>query len=92
MSGWYSGDHHIHAAGCRHYQNPAEGVLPDDMMRQVRGERINVSSVLTWGPDYYYQKQFFSGHDHPLSTKRQLSITTLRSQVFHRVTPDISCC
>lgn len=72
MSGWYSGDHHIHAAGCRHYENPAEGVLPDDMMRQVRGERLNVSSVLTWGPDYYYQKQFFSGHDHPLSTKRQL--------------------
>jgi hypothetical protein len=72
LSGWYSGDHHIHAAGCRHYQNPAEGVLPEDMIRQVRGERINVSSVLTWGPDYYYQKQFFSGHDHPLSTKRQL--------------------
>ena len=70
--GWYSGDHHIHAAGCRHYQNPAEGVLPDDMMRQVRGERLNVSSVLTWGPDYYFQKQFFSGHDHPLSTQRQL--------------------
>jgi len=70
--GWYSGDHHIHAAGCRHYQNPAEGVLPDDMMRQVRGERLNVSSVLTWGPDYYYQKQFFSGHDDPLSTPRQL--------------------
>ena len=70
--GWYSGDHHIHAAGCSHYQNPAEGVLPDDMMRQVRGERLNVSSVLTWGPDYYYQKQFFSGHDDPLSTPRQL--------------------
>jgi hypothetical protein len=70
--GWYSGDHHIHAAGCRHYQNPAEGVLPDDMMRQIRGERLNVSSVLTWGPDYYYQKQFFSGHDNPLSTPRQL--------------------
>lgn len=69
--GWYSGDHHIHAAGCRHYQNPAEGVLPDDMMRQVRGERVNFSSVLTWGPDYYYQKQFFSGHDDPLSTPRQ---------------------
>jgi len=70
--GWFSGDHHIHAAGCRHYQNPAEGVLPDDMMRQIRGERVNVSSVLTWGPDYYFQKQFFSGHDHPLSTQRQL--------------------
>ena len=70
--GWFSGDHHIHAAGCRHYQNPAEGVLPDDMMRQIRGEHVNVSSVLTWGPDYYFQKQFFSGHDHPLSTQRQL--------------------
>jgi hypothetical protein len=70
--GWYSGDHHIHAAGCRHYQNPAEGVLPDDMMRQIRGEGVNVSAVLTWGPDYYYQKQFFSGHDNPLSTPRQL--------------------
>ena len=70
--GWYSGDHHIHAAGCRHYKNPAEGVLPDDMMRQVRGERLSVSSVLTWGPDYYYQKQFFSGHDNPLSTRNQL--------------------
>ena len=70
--GWYSGDHHIHAAGCRHYENPAEGVRPDDMMRQVRGERVNVSSVLTWGPDYYYQKQFFSGHDDPLSTPHQL--------------------
>jgi hypothetical protein len=70
--GWFSGDHHIHAAGCRHYQNPAEGVLPDDMMRQIRGERVNVGSVLTWGPDYYFQKQFFSGHDHPLSTQRQL--------------------
>ena len=70
--GWSSGDHHIHAAGCSHYQNPAEGVLPDDMMRQVRGERLNVSSVLTWGPDYYFQKQFFSGHDDPQSTRRQL--------------------
>src|SRR5262249_23886700 len=24
--GWFSGDHHIHAAGCSHYQNPTEGV------------------------------------------------------------------
>ncbi len=27
-TGWYSGDHHVHAAGCAHYQNPAEGVPP----------------------------------------------------------------
>jgi hypothetical protein len=66
--GWYSSDHHIHAAGCSHYQNPTEGVLPKDMNRQVRGENLNIAAVLTWGPDYYYQKQFFSGHDDRLST------------------------
>jgi hypothetical protein len=65
--GWYSGDSHVHAAGCSHYQNPEEGVLPKDMMRQLAGERLNIGAVLTWGPDYYYQKQFFSGHDDPLS-------------------------
>ena len=66
-TGWYSGDTHVHAAGCSHYKNPAEGVEPADMMRQIAGEKLNVGSVLTWGPDYYYQKQFFSGHDDPLS-------------------------
>jgi hypothetical protein len=66
-SGWYSGDHHVHAAGCSHYMNPTEGVQPEDMMRQILGEHLNIGSVLTWGPDYYYQKQFFSGKDHPLS-------------------------
>jgi hypothetical protein len=65
--GWYSGDHHIHAAGCSHYMNPTEGVEPKDMIRQILGERLNLASVLTWGPDYYYQKQFFSGKDDPLS-------------------------
>ena len=29
---------------------------------------MNIGSVLTWGPGYYYQKQFFSGRDHELST------------------------
>jgi hypothetical protein len=28
--------------------------------------------VLTWGPGYYFQKQFFSGGDHPLSTPDHL--------------------
>ncbi len=70
--GWYSGDHHVHAAGCSHYQNPAEGVLPGDMMRQIEGEKLNIGCVLTWGPDYYYQKQFFSGHDDPLSRRDEL--------------------
>ncbi len=66
-SGWYSGDHHVHAAGCSHYQNPTEGVLPKDMIRQLLGESLNLGAVLTWGPCYYYQKQFFSGEDNSLS-------------------------
>jgi len=60
---WYSGDHHVHAAGCSHYQDPTQGVRPEDMARQVQGERLNVSCVLTWGPCYYYQKKFFTGKD-----------------------------
>ena len=66
--GWYSGDHHIHAAGCLHYESPTQGVLPQDMIRDVVGEALNVGSVLTWGPCYYYQKQFFEGKAHKLST------------------------
>ena len=69
---WYSGDHHVHAAGCSHYQNPAEGVPPETMMRQIAGERLNVGCVLTWGPCYYYQKQFFSGKDDPHSKPDEL--------------------
>ena len=69
---WYSGDHHVHAAGCSHYQNPTEGVQPEDMVRQIQGEKLNVGAVLTWGPCYYYQKKFFSGKDHPLSKPNEL--------------------
>jgi hypothetical protein len=69
--GWYSGDHHVHAAGCSHYQNPTEGVLPEHMMRQINGEALNIGSVLTWGPCYYYQKQFFTAEDHALSTRNR---------------------
>jgi hypothetical protein len=70
--GWYSGDHHIHSAGCSHYENPTEGVRPEDMWPQIAGEALNLASVLTWGPSYYFQKQFFSGTDHPLSTASRL--------------------
>src|ERR1700722_304782 len=82
-SGWYSGDHHIHAAGCSHYMNPTEGVEPRDMLRQILGERLNLASVLTWGPDYYYQKQFFSGHDDPLSKPDRLMHYDLEVSGFH---------
>jgi hypothetical protein len=59
--GWYSGDTHIHAAGCSHYQSPTEGVTPETMIRHVRGEGLAIGEVLTWGPSWYYQKQFFTG-------------------------------
>ena len=66
--GWYSGDHHIHAAGCSHYEAPTIGVMPKDMIRHILGEALNVGDVLTWGPGYYFQKQFFEGHVNKLST------------------------
>ncbi|MEZ6063913.1 MAG: CehA/McbA family metallohydrolase [Planctomycetaceae bacterium] len=65
---WYSGDHHVHAAGCAHYDSPTEGVGPDDMMRHILGEDLNVGCVLSWGPCWYTQKQFFDGHVSGLST------------------------
>jgi len=70
--GWWSGDHHVHASGCSHYKNPTEGVLPEDMIRQILGENLNIGAVLTWGPSWYYQKQFFSSQDHELSKKERL--------------------
>ena len=69
---WYSGDHHIHAAGCLHYENPTQGVFPQDMMRHILGEALNVGCVLTWGPCYYFQKQFFEGKINKLSTADNL--------------------
>lgn len=65
--GWFSGDHHVHAAGCAHYENPTEGVTPVDMMRHLVGEDLNVGCVLSWGPCWYYQKQFFNGEVSALS-------------------------
>jgi len=58
--GWFSGDHHIHGAGCSHYQVPTQGVTPADMFRQVKGEALNVGCVLTWGPCYDFQRRYFS--------------------------------
>ena len=69
---WYSGDHHIHAAGCAHYESPAEGVQPVDMMRHILGEDLNVGCVLSWGPCWYFQKQYFEGKVHKLSRPMNL--------------------
>jgi hypothetical protein len=70
--GWYSADHHLHAAGCSHYESPEEGVKPEDMWRQIVGEDLNLGAVLAWGPGWYHQKQFFTGSISPLTTKKNI--------------------
>lgn len=70
--GWYSGDHHIHGAGCSHYDSPEEGVAPEHMWRQVVGEDLNVGASLAWGPSWYHQKTFFTGKDEPYSTEKNI--------------------
>jgi hypothetical protein len=59
--GYWSGDTHIHAAGCLHYVKPTEGVNPRDMMRHISGEDLKIGCCLTWGPCFDFQKQFFTG-------------------------------
>ena len=70
--GWYSGDHHVHAAGCADYDSPTEGVTPDDMMRHILGEDLNVGCVLSWGPCWYSQKKYFEGKTSALSRPNYL--------------------
>ncbi len=65
--GYFSGDHHIHAAGCSHYESPEEGVTPAVMLPQLAGEAINIGAVLTWGPGFYHQKMNFTGKDDAVS-------------------------
>jgi hypothetical protein len=75
--GFYSGDHHIHAAGCAHYTSPTEGVAPADMFRQVKGEALNIGSVLTWGPGFDYQQQFFR----PTTDRLSESLTQIKYDI-----------
>jgi hypothetical protein len=88
--GFYSGDHHIHAAGCAHYTSPTEGVLPEHMFRQVKGEGLNVGCVLTWGPCFDYQRRFFTPSQLELSDARtvlkyDLEISGFGSQALGHV-------
>jgi hypothetical protein len=75
--GYYSGDTHIHASGCSHYESPSEGVTPEVMERQVEGEALDVSAVLTWAPGFLYQGKFFSGHVHPFDATMSASDSAL---------------
>ena len=75
--GFYSGDHHVHAAGCAHYTSPTEGVDPADMFRQIKGEGLNVGSVLTWGPGFDHQRQFFA----PDADRRSEPLTQMKYDI-----------
>jgi hypothetical protein len=65
--GYYSSDSHIHASGCCYYTNPEEGLRPEHVWRMQLGEDLNVANILNWGPNWYHQKEYFTGKDHPLS-------------------------
>ncbi len=84
--GWWSGDHHIHAAGCQHYENPTKGVQPNDMIRHLMGEDLKVGCCLTWGPCFDYQKQFFTGKvndqsDYPYTLRYDIEVSGFGSHV-----------
>src|SRR4029079_16785184 len=57
---------------CSHYESPTEGVTPEDMMRHVLGEDLNVGCCLSWGPCWYHQKRYFEGKVNPLSPPTHL--------------------
>ena len=88
--GWYSSDPHIHAAGCSHYLVPTEGVRPESMIRQVRGEGLALGGVLTWGPGYYHQKQFFTGEAiSPEATLEYPDLQEANNQTFRTATTEL---
>ena len=84
--GWYSGDHHVHAP-LGAYESPKEGVQPEDMMRHILGEDLNIGCVLSWGPCWYFQKQYFEGKVSALSTPDNL----MRSDVEVSGFPSSHC-
>ena len=91
--GWWSGDHHIHAAGCAHYNNPTEGVHAPDMQRHIMGEDLKVGSNLTWGPCFDYQKQFFTGKDDKVSQYPYLLRYDVEVSGFAHIDPvTCACC
>ena len=43
--GFYSGDHHIHGAGCSHYESPTQGVTPEDMFAYYGSNRGSIYGI-----------------------------------------------
>jgi hypothetical protein len=60
------------------------------MFRQVKGEALNVGCVLTWGPCYRFQRQYFAARPHNISEpltllKYDLEISGFGSQSLGHV-------
>ena len=53
-------------------KRPPRASQPEDMMRHILGEDLNVGCVLSWGPCWYFQKQYFEGKVSALSTPTNL--------------------
>ena len=47
------------------------------MFRQVKGEGLNVGSVLTWGPGFDHQRQFFA----PAADRRSEARTLMKYDI-----------
>lgn len=64
--GWYSGENHIHA----NYGYGSWYVTPQTILDQCEGEDLRVSNLVVANSDgeAVFDREFFSGRPHPLST------------------------
>ena len=79
VHGFYSGDHHIHAAGCAHYTDPTQGVSPKDMFLQVKGEGWLGASVPVTASSLQIQGRSMSRPRSPSPRKHRLLWPTAAS-------------
>ncbi|MCW5625498.1 MAG: CehA/McbA family metallohydrolase [Burkholderiales bacterium] len=81
--GYVSYDKHVHTAGCLHYNDPAYGIEPKDMVRYATGEDLDVADIMIWGPNWYYQKaKYFTGQVDPSSTPNNVVTHNLEISQF----------
>jgi hypothetical protein len=81
--GYVSLDKHVHTAGCLHYNDPAYGIEPKDMLRYTTGEDLDAADILIWGPNWYYQKaKYFTGQPDPVSTPNNVVTHNLEVSQF----------
>ena len=73
-----------------HYDSPTEGCW--DTMRHILGEDLNVGCVLSWGPCWYTQKQYFEGKTSALAAELIRCAMTSKSAAFrHRTAATCAC-